>query len=299
MNNFWLTIFTPTYNRDYLLEKLFVKLCEQTDKSFIWLVVDDGSTDNTKKLIETLKINAPFEIKYIYQKNSGKQRAVNTALENCSTEWFAFCDSDDWYLPETVSKMKNKAKQLNKDKKTNGIVGRRCDKNLNFKKFPLIKQKEMILNFPILYNRYKFHAEICALFRTEILKEAKYPIINDKFIPESYMFDKYSQKNNILYVDEAWSVSEYLTDGLTVQSNKLYHNNPLGVMYALEEAVKTDYGFVKAIKNYINLLCWRKKYHNIAKERIIKIPYYLLPLIYICYLISLYLNKPDWIWNVK
>lgn len=286
----WLTIFTPTYNRAKLLNRLFEKLSNQTEKNFVWLIVDDGSVDNTQKVVESFTRIADFRIQYVFQKNAGKQRAVNTGLDQCTTPWFAFCDSDDWYLPNTVQEMKKKC-QLIDGEKVCGVVARRGNENGKCKVFPKIVQKQMVVNLPMLYQKYKFHAETCAVFLTDAIKYARYPQIEDKFIPESYMFDKYSQKYDVLFVNEVWSISEYLSDGLTIQSTKLYHDNPMGVLYALKEATNTNYGMIKNIKNRISLSLWQEIYSigdgNFEKNIIVRIGV----------LIAKVIKKPNWIWK--
>lgn len=91
----YLTIFTPTYNRSNLLLHLYKSLCEQINKDFLWLIIDDGSKDNTKELVDTWKKENKIKIQYIYQKNSGKHVAHNKAVELCNTELFVCVDSDD------------------------------------------------------------------------------------------------------------------------------------------------------------------------------------------------------------
>lgn len=292
----FLTIFTPTYNRGRLLIKLYEKLCLQTSKDFVWMIIDDGSTDDTVRIVNSFIEENKIKVRYHFQENSGKQRAVNTALNLCETECFSFCDSDDWYLQDTVMNFKIDYDEVMKNNnKVCGIVARRSDESLNFKQFAKINFEKRILKLPVLYTKYKFHAETCAMFKTSMLKEAMYPEIDDKFIPESYMFDKLSQKYEVLFINKAYSVTEYLSDGYTVQSNKLYHNNPMGVYYALKEAVYTEYGFLKNIKNGISLLCWCEIY-NIKNDFWRKNDFYKIPFIYIGYNICRILKKPTWIW---
>lgn len=288
----WLTIFTPTYNREMLLRRVFEKLNNQTEKGFIWLIIDDGSIDNTKRVVEDFKNKASFKIEYVYQENAGKQRAVNTGLDHCKTDWFAFCDSDDWYLPDTVQEMQIRCKKLENESKICGIVARRGNQNKECKVFPKIKCEEMVINLPVLYEKYGFHAETCAVFKTNALRYARYPEISDKFIPESFMFDKYSQKYDVLFVNKVWSITEYLSDGLTIQSTKLYHNNPYGVYYALKEATNTNYGFVKNIKNEISLRLWISV-HGIQDKHKRR----LNPIVEFGVLFARITKKPNWIWG--
>lgn len=292
----FLTIFTPTYNRGQLLKRLYEKLCEQSCKDFFWLIVDDGSSDETKTIVESFIKEEKLLIKYYYQPNGGKQKAVITALKLCETECFAFCDSDDWYLENTVLNFKKDYVKIKDNDKICGIVARRGNQDKEFKHFKKIKCERMVLKLPVLYTKYKFHAETCAMFKTEMLKQANYPDIEQKFIPESYMFDKLSQKYEVLFINKPYSVTEYLADGYTVQSNKLYHDNPLGVYYALREALYTKYGFFKNIKNGISLLCWCKLYN--FKTNFWRIDdLYKIPFCYIGYVICLMLKKPSWIWS--
>lgn len=91
-----LCVFTPTYNRAYCLNSLFASLKAQTCFDFCWLIVDDGSTDETEKLVESFQSEStPFPIEYIKQENGGKARAHNTGVEHCANELFFCVDSDD------------------------------------------------------------------------------------------------------------------------------------------------------------------------------------------------------------
>ena len=97
-----LTIFTPTYNRAYILNKLYESLCVQTCQDFEWLIVDDGSTDNTKELVDTWMGEGRIAIRYVYQQNGGKQRAFNKAVALTNSELFVCIDSDDQLTTEHV-----------------------------------------------------------------------------------------------------------------------------------------------------------------------------------------------------
>lgn len=102
MENIKLTVFTPTYNRQKLLKNLYKSLCMQSDLNFKWLIVDDGSTDETKDMVERWKEISPFEIRYFYQENGGKHVARNRAVGECDTEVFFTVDSDDILTSDAV-----------------------------------------------------------------------------------------------------------------------------------------------------------------------------------------------------
>ena len=91
-----ITVFTPTFNRAHTLPRTYESLKKQRDKRFIWLIIDDGSTDDTKQLVsQWMKENDSFQIKYIYKENGGMHTAHNIAYENIETELNVCIDSDD------------------------------------------------------------------------------------------------------------------------------------------------------------------------------------------------------------
>ena len=100
-----LTIFTPTYNRMELLKNLYSSLKNQTNKNFIWFIVDDGSTDNTKQLVNELKNEAVLNISYVKKENGGKNTAMDYAHSNCETEFIACVDSDDYLTENAVEEI--------------------------------------------------------------------------------------------------------------------------------------------------------------------------------------------------
>ena len=121
-NNF-ITIFTPAYNRAHLLQRLYDSLLIQTYKNFEWLIVDDGSTDNTKQIVDKFIEENKLQIKYIYKDNGGKHTAINTGVQQAKFDLFLIVDSDD-FLPEDAVSLTFKAWQNVKDNsKVCGIIG--------------------------------------------------------------------------------------------------------------------------------------------------------------------------------
>ncbi len=98
----FLTVFTPTYNRANKIHRVYESLIDQTYTNFEWLIIDDGSIDNTKEVVQKFKENASFPIKYIYQKNSGKHIAINRALSEAKGSFFLCADSDDMFTPDAL-----------------------------------------------------------------------------------------------------------------------------------------------------------------------------------------------------
>ena len=102
-----LTIFTPTFNRAYTLHKCYESLKRQTSKDFVWLIIDDGSSDNTKELVDKWINENEVEIRYYYQKNQGMHGAHNTAYKLIETEINTCIDSDDYITDDAVEKIVN------------------------------------------------------------------------------------------------------------------------------------------------------------------------------------------------
>lgn len=117
-----LTVFTPTYNRAHTLERLYRSLCSQTCQDFDWLVIDDGSTDDTKGLIEKFTAEGQIPIRYIHKENGGLYTGYNVAYETIETELNVCIDSDDWMPEDAVESILDKWHADGSDKFA-GIIG--------------------------------------------------------------------------------------------------------------------------------------------------------------------------------
>ncbi len=101
-----ITVFTPSYNRAHTLCRVYESLCSQTFKDFEWIIIDDGSSDNTKEVVDGYKANDNFfEITYVYQKNQGKHIATNNAVKLARGDFFITIDSDDGCKPEALERL--------------------------------------------------------------------------------------------------------------------------------------------------------------------------------------------------
>lgn len=122
-----LTIFTPAYNRAYILEKAYRSLQCQSDKRFEWIIVDDGSNDNTKNLVQKWQDeNNTFKIEYYFQENSGKHIAINNGIEFAKGRLFLILDSDDYLRNDAVEIIIKYADTINIKMHYGGIVGNRA-----------------------------------------------------------------------------------------------------------------------------------------------------------------------------
>ena len=222
------TIFTPTYNRADLLKKLYESLKNQSFKNFEWLIVDDGSTDNTCETIQGFQEENIIDIRYIKKENGGKQRAYNVGVENAKGELFICLDSDDIYVENGLEIILKYWEKYSDDKKIAGMGYLSVYPNGEIigVKFP---KDEMISNQFEIYYDYKVSGDKGLMFRTEVLKSYKFPEIDgEKFVTEAVVYNRISQTYKILFVNEKIEIKEYHEDGLTSKYAKLLINNPKG-----------------------------------------------------------------------
>ena len=222
------TVFTPTFNRKELLEKLYKSLQKQTFKDFEWLIVDDGSTDGTKEKVEEFLSEKKLEIKYYFKENGGKQRAYNFATEKANGELFICLDSDDEYVEnglEIILKYWKKYEK-NSDIAGMGYLSTYSNGEIIGSSFP---EKEMISTQFEIYNKYGVKGDKGLMFRTEIIKKYKFPVFEDeKFITEAVVYNRICEKYKMVYVNEKIEIKEYQEDGLTAKYNNLLLRNPKG-----------------------------------------------------------------------
>lgn len=285
-----LTIFTPTYNRAYILESLYKSLKNQTIKDFKWLIVDDGSTDNTQELVKNwISQETSFEIIYIKQKNGGKQRAHNKAVEISDTELFFCVDSDDQLVQTAVAKIKERWIKIKKDKTIAGIIALRGIDSNN----PIGTRMPTNINYTTLYDlyhKYKFKGDTALIYKTDILKKYPFYVYDDeKFIGEAYVYFQIDQDYKMNIYDEVLYICKYLDDGYTKNIKKIILNNPKG--YSLLNKLKVKYAnnikekFISNIKYVIGYFISKEK--GVLKNSESKLlTIFTFPLAYIFYKIK-------------
>ena len=243
------TVFTPTFNRKELLEKLYESLQKQTFKDFEWLIVDDGSTDGTKEKVEEFLSEKKLEIKYYFKENGGKQRAYNFATENANGELFICLDSDDKYVEnglETILKYWKKYEK-NTDIAGMGYLSTYPNREIIGSSFP---EKDMISTQFDIYNKYSVKGDKGLMFRTEIIKKYKFPVFDDeKFITEAVVYNRICEKYKMVYVNEKIEIKEYQEDGLTAKYNNLLLRNPKGQALYHNEINSQNLSFKQKILN--------------------------------------------------
>ncbi|WP_287110763.1 glycosyltransferase family 2 protein [Methylobacillus sp.] len=224
MNNlsFTYTVFTPTFNREHTISRVYESLVAQTFRDFEWVVVDDGSTDGTKELIETWQSQADFPIVYHYQKNSGKHIAFNKGVQLARGSLFLAIDSDDAFTPESLETMLHwwqKIPQQQQQEFTGVVTLAKYDSGeLSGDKFPYEPFDTTSLD---MNHKFKLRGERWGFHRTEVLKEFPFPADgNVKFVPESIVWDAIARKYKIRCINETLRI--YYQDS----GNQITRDNP-------------------------------------------------------------------------
>lgn len=237
------TICTPTYNRKELIKRLYDSLCKQENKDFEWLVIDDGSIDNTNELFEELcKKNNEFNIVYKNKENGGKHTAINYGLDYAKGKVFAIVDSDDYLKPNAVKKIKEYFEDLannnSESKKFAGVVAQKCYENN--KNVGTTFEGNVIDAKSTERKKYKIDGDKFEIYYTEILKENRFPVVeNEKFMTEAILWNRIATQGYYLrWHNDNIYVCEYLEGGLTDSREKMIENSPKGYALYIKEQVK-------------------------------------------------------------
>ena len=290
-----ITVFTPTFNRKDKLKRLYFHLCNQTNLNFVWLIIDDGSTDHTKEFVEEITSKAPFTIKYIWIESHGKQYATNIAIDNTTSDYFAFVDSDDYYLESTVNVLYELIDKIDSRKDVSGICARRGYDSNTFVGSSNINFTEKTVNMDYMIKKYNFHGDTCRMYKTAILKANKYPYYGEKFIPEDLLYSKIDMMYDIYFYNKILSITEYNNEGYTKNQRRIYNENPKGYYNALNQLSLSKRGFSYLLKIEIIIIIWYLKYPEVRKFGINKKIRFMLVFIpgYILYK----LNRPSFLFN--
>lgn len=222
-----ITVFTPTYNREKFIDKCYASLKRQTSYNFEWLIIDDGSTDNTELLISKWqKKEKNFNIRYYKKENGGLHTGYNKGIELADTELLMCIDSDDWLPDDAIERIEEIWNNIS-DKGYVGIMG--IDKYENGEcvgdKFPE-NVHEMFLYEKL--TKYNISGDKKMIHRTDLLKKvAPMPtFVGEKNFNPSYMMYQLDQFGKLYVTNDCFCIVNYQPDGMSSNIYKQYYDSP-------------------------------------------------------------------------
>lgn len=225
-----ITIFTPVYNRAYIIENLYHSLLKQSDYSFEWLIVDDGSTDHISELVNSwINNRPPFQIRFYRQNNGGKHRAINKGVLLAHGDAFFIVDSDDYLTDDAVENISKYWEQINCNEEFAGVSGLRTNtRNEIIGGMPNFEEFIDVTN--LKRKIYGLNGDKAEVYKTEVLKQFPFPEFEgETFLTEAVVWDKIAYSGlKIRWFNKAITICEYRSDGLTNRGLDLFVQNPIG-----------------------------------------------------------------------
>lgn len=250
-----ITLFTPTYNRAHTLHILYESLKAQTSQNFEWVIVDDGSHDDTEALVtEWIKEN---KIPIVFEKkiNEGKHIAINRGVKLSKSELFFIVDSDDYLTSNATSLIESYYPKIKNRKEMAGVSFRRgTDENNVIGSQSDFNDLELSI-FDFRYQK-KILGDMAEVYKTEILKQFPFPKFeNEKFCAESLVWNRIGLHYKMLWTFPIIYICHYLEEGLTNKSFEIRKKSPHGSTLYYSEFEKMPIPWITKLKANINY--WR------------------------------------------
>lgn len=247
-----ITVFTPTYNRAYCLDQLYESLLRQTSNDFLWMIIDDGSTDSTQQLVQSWIADKKIDIQYHLQENKGMVGAHNTAHYLMETELCVCMDSDD-YMPDNAIERILLLWQQHGYPESAGIVGLDSfsDGKIVGTRFP-DEVKEC--KFSELYVNYKVSGDKKFVHNRNVFNRyLPYPFFDgEKFPITSYLYLFIEQEHKLLLFNEVFCVVEYMPDGLSMNLFNQYKQSPKSFAFYRIAKMRFALNYKERFKNSIH-----------------------------------------------
>lgn len=233
-----ITVLTATYNREHLLPQLYESINRNYESysDFEWIIMDDGSVDDTKKIVSKWMKESKYKIEYHYQKNQGKMKAINNGLQYVNGDIVVEMDSDDYFLDDAFKTINEDYEKLNNEH-IYGIIYKR--KLIGKDNSVDSKLDGKIVKLFDLHNKYGYDFDMTLTFKADIRKKYQYQLEeNEKFVTEARLYYKLDQiYEGLLFKDKELIVSEYMEDGYSKNINKMFKSYPYGYLEYFKECL--------------------------------------------------------------
>lgn len=251
------TVITPTYNRASLLPNAFKSLQMQTSKEFEWLVVDDGSNDNTEYAVSEMIEEATFDIRYIKKENGGKHTALNLGIAKITTPLTIILDSDDILLPNAIELILQYDLKYKSNEKIGVFSFLKCHTDGEI--FVPLQKKEFISTYTQCRIKENRPGDMAEVFYTNILKSHPFPVFKgERFLSEDIVWIEIAKKYQCVFIDKPIYQAEYLEDGLTCNDKVMKFSSPFGSMMRGKMLMTKECGFKNRVKGAIIYNCYKK-----------------------------------------
>lgn len=241
-----LTIFTPTYNRATLLPRLYQSLTAQVEQDFEWLIIDDGSSDDTESVVASFIADQKLDIRYLKKENGGKHTAHNMAVQEAKGEYFFCVDSDDWLADDALTKIM--AGLMHMKEMDYALMG-----------YKVLENRELICKpFPDINHHIGFYqmgrlgvgGEYAIVMRTSILRKYPFPVIQgERFSTEAVLYDRLELDGyTVCPLNAILTICEYQNNGLSSNAYRLleqsptayqiYHMQRIDLVHGLKERIR-------------------------------------------------------------
>lgn len=250
-----ITVFTPTYNRAKTLTSLYNSLTRQTDQRFDWLIIDDGSTDETSDLVESFQREGKIDITYIKRENWGLCKTLNQGVSLCRGDIFFRVDSDDFVQDNAIERIYHYWHYVEEDKKVCGLVFLKIQTNSQYTGYHPFT-KDFRTNFFEYRSKYGGVGDRAEVIRTDVMRNYPIPLYGEeKFCPEGLMWNRIAKDYDAVYISEGIYVCEYMEGGLTKSVRKNLMRNAKGATHYYAEIFQHKNSVFYYIKNSISF--WR------------------------------------------
>lgn len=248
-----ITVFTPSFNRADLLSRLYESLCRQSCQDFIWLIINDGSTDNTSEIIKNWQSENKIEIQYFYKKNGGMHTGHNLAYQNIRTELNVCIDSDDWMPNDAVERILNFWSQVENKEELSGFVG--LDADVNGRIIGTAIDKNLKRGSYLDLYRHTTGDKKFILRTEEVKKYPPYPEFqNEKLSPLGALYILMGEEKDFLFVNEVYCIVEYQPEGSGNTIFRQYKQSPRGFAWSRKIQIQYPLSFPEQLKNYVHLV---------------------------------------------
>lgn len=256
-----LTIFTPAYNRADLLPRLFESVANQVEPGdpVEWLIIDDGSTDDTPAVLQQFQKARPDLVRFLTVENGGKHRAINRAALLAQGAWVMIVDSDDYLAEGAVERVQSAIATVEEDDEIGLIRGLSSFPGTTLAhRFVLTKRSSKHADW---VRAQKTFDSVEVIRRSVLLLHTFPEYEGEKFMAESWLWYRMDTTHKTMLLNDLWVVCFYQANGLSASNNRLRASSPCGAMAVYEEILGASISLKLRLRSSVNW--WRYKFHAV------------------------------------